>query len=111
MSVQTGAPLTATASVHAGNNGVSIARRGNIVAGQPIEFSGTCSNPKAICWVNPSAFTTASLLGAGEAPIGDIIGPNYYQWDMSLRKTFNFPFREGMPLMFQPAPFNIFNRP
>jgi len=61
MHFQTGAPLTATASVNAGNNGVSIARRGNIVAGQPIEFSGTCSNPKAICWVNPSAFTTASL--------------------------------------------------
>jgi Carboxypeptidase regulatory-like domain len=110
MHFQTGAPLTATASVNAGNNGVSIARRGNIVAGQSIDFSGTCSNPKAICWVNPRAFTTASFLGAGDTSIGDIIGPNYYQWDMSLRKTFNLPFREGMRLMFQADAFNSFNR-
>jgi hypothetical protein len=110
MHFQTGAPLTASASVNAGNNGVSIARRGNIVAGQSIAFSGTCSNPVAICWVNPNAFTTASSLGAGDAPIGDIIGPNYYQWDMSLRKTFNLHFREGMRLMFQADAFNTFNR-
>jgi Carboxypeptidase regulatory-like domain len=111
MHFQTGAPLTATASVNAGNNGVSIARRGNTVAGQSTQFSGTCANPKAICWFNPGAFLTASLLGAGDAPIGNLIGPNYYQWDMSLRKTFNLPFREGMRLMFQADAFNTFNRP
>lgn len=110
MHYQTGAPLTATATVNAGSNGVGIARRGNSVAGQPTQFSGTCANPKAICWFNPGAFTTASLLGAGNAPIGNIIGPNYYQWDMSLRKTFNLPFREGMRLMFQADAFNTFNR-
>jgi hypothetical protein len=110
MHFQTGAPLTASATVNAGSNGVGIARRGSTVAGQSMVFSGTCANPKAICWVNPSAFTTASLLGAGDAPIGNIIGPNYYQWDMSLRKTFNLPFREGMRLMFQADAFNTFNR-
>jgi hypothetical protein len=110
MHFQTGAPLTATATVNAGSNGVGIARRGSTVAGQSLEFSGTCANPKAICWVNPGAFSTASLLGAGDAPIGNIIGPNYYQWDMSLRKSFNLPFREGMRLMFQADAFNTFNR-
>ena len=107
---QTGFPLTATASQNVGSNGVGIARRGSIVAGQPIAFNGTCANSKAICWLNPSAFTQASVLGAGDAPVGDIIGPNYYQWDMSLRKTFNLPFREGMRLMFQADAFNTFNR-
>jgi hypothetical protein len=110
MHFQTGAPLTATATVNAGSNGVGIARRGSTVAGQSLEFSGTCANPKAICWVNPSAFTKASLLGAGDASIGNIIGPNYYQWDMSLRKSFNLPFREGMRVLFQADAFNIFNR-
>jgi len=110
MHFQTGAPLTATATVNAGSNGVGIARRGSTVAGQSLVFSGTCANTKAICWVNPNAFTSASLLGAGDAPIGNITGPNFYQWDMSLRKTFNLPFREGMRLLFQADAFNTFNR-
>jgi hypothetical protein len=107
---QTGSPLTATASVNAGANGVSIARRGSIVAGQSVGFSGTCSNPKAICWVNPNAFASETVLGAGDAPIGDIIGPNFYQWDLSLRKTFTLPWREGMRFQFQADAFNAFNR-
>ncbi len=110
MHFQTGAPLTATASQAAGLNGSNIARRANIVAGQPVEFSGTCSNPKAICWVNPGAFTQASVLGAGDTPIGNIMGPNFYQWDLSLRKTFNLPHKEGLKLQFQADAFNAFNR-
>jgi hypothetical protein len=114
MHYQTGAPLTATATQNLGSatvgNGVGIARRGSTVAGQSMVFTGTCSKSTVICWVNPNAFTTASFLGAGNAPIGNIIGPNFYQWDMSLRKTFNLPFREGMRLMFQADAFNTFNR-
>jgi hypothetical protein len=110
MHFQTGAPLTATATQVAGFNGPGIARRASIVAGQSIGFSGTCANPKAICWANPNAFTLASQLGAGNAPIGNIIGPNFYQWDLSLRKTFNLPFREGLRLQFQADAFNAFNR-
>ena len=52
----------------------------------------------------------ASQLGAGDAPIADIIGPNYYQWDLSVRKTFNLPHKEGMRLQFQVDAFNTFNR-
>jgi hypothetical protein len=110
MHYQSGAPLTATSSVAIGNNGSNLGRRANIVAGQPIRFSGTCSNPLAICWVNPAAFVPASALGAGDAPIGNIIGPNFYQWDLSVRKTFTLPFREGLRLQFQADAFNAFNR-
>jgi hypothetical protein len=109
MHYQSGAPLTATASQAVGLNGSNVARRGSIVAGQSIGFSGKCPNP-AICWVNPNAFAIGSPIGAGDAPIGDIIGPNFYQWDLSLRKTFNLPFREGMRLQFQADAFNAFNR-
>ena len=105
---QTGAPLTATASQAAGFNGSNITRRANIVAGQSVGFSGTCANATAKCWVNPNAFALESSLGAGQAPIGNIVGPNFYQWDLSLRKTFNL--REGMRLLFQADAFNAFNR-
>jgi hypothetical protein len=107
---QSGAPLTATASQALGLNGANVARRANIVSGQSLAFTGTCANPHAICWVNPNAFSLESTLGAGDAPINDIIGPNFYQWDLSLRKTFTLPWREGMRLQFQADAFNAFNR-
>jgi len=58
---------------------VLITRRASVVPGQSIAFSGTCSNPKALCWVNPNVFALENSLGAGDTPIGDIVGPNYYQ--------------------------------
>jgi hypothetical protein len=110
MHFQTGSPLTATGSANVGANGVGIPRRASIVPGQSVAFHGTCANTKAICWLNPAAFSLESTLGAGDAPIGNMLGPNYYQWDLSLRKTFSLPFREGMSLMFQADAFNAFNR-
>ena len=109
MHYQTGAPLTATATQAIGATGVTAAGRANFVPGQSVLFSGTCANSKAICWANPSAFSQESALGAGDAPIGNITGPDYYQWDMSLRKAFGLPFREGMRLQFQADAFNVFN--
>jgi Carboxypeptidase regulatory-like domain len=109
MHYQSGAPLTATGSQAIGLNGSNVSRRATIVPGQPINFSGTCSTPRVICWVNPNAFVLGSVLGAGDAPIGNIIGPNFYQWDLSARKTFSLP-REGMKLQFQADAFNAFNR-
>jgi hypothetical protein len=110
MHYQSGAPLTATATQGVGLSGMNVGRRADFVAGQSVAFSGTCANPKAICWVNPAAFTLEPFLGAGDTPIGNIIGPNYYQWDLSLRKAFRLPFREGMRLQFQADAFNAFNR-
>jgi len=89
--------------------GITIGRRANIVAGQPIGFSGTCANLHAVCWVNPAAFASESALGAGDAPISNIIGPAFYQWDLALRKVFNLP-REGMNLQFRVDAFNAFNQ-
>jgi hypothetical protein len=110
MHYQTGAPLTATASQSLGATGIAaFGRRANFVPGQVALFSGTCANPKAICWANPNAFASESVLGAGNAPIGNIIGPDFYQWDMSLRKAFPLSFREGMRLQFQADAFNVFN--
>jgi hypothetical protein len=107
---QSGAPLTATGTVNEGLTGISIGRRAQIVPGQALRFSGTCSNTKAICWFNPNAFAPASTLGAGDAPINDLIGPNFYTWDLTARKTVVLPWREGMSIQIEGDAFNAFNR-
>lgn len=109
---QSGSPFTATDTIALGasTTGITINRRANFVAGQPIRSSGTCSNANAICWVNPNAFSPESPLGAGDAPPSNIIGPSFYQWDLSLRKLFQLRHREGMALQFQADAFNAFNQ-
>jgi hypothetical protein len=110
MHYQSGSPLTAMDTVNVGNSGVSVSRRAQIVPGQPLGFSGTCSNPKALCWFNPNAFVAESTLGAGDGPVNDLIGPSYYGWDLSARKTFILPWREGMSVEIQGDAFNAFNQ-
>ena len=111
MHYQSGSPFTATDTfaIGAANVGITFARRANGVAGQPVSFSGTCPNAHAICWVNPAAFAPESALGAGDAAVNNIIGPSFYQWDLSLRKQFNLP-REGMGLQFRVDAYNAFNQ-
>ncbi len=107
---QSGAPLTASGTVNLGLTGMSIGRRANIVPGQPLRFtSGTCPALK-LCWLNPAAFALPSQLGAGDAPLGDLIGPNFYSWDMTARKRFVLPWREGMSFEIEGDAFNAFNR-
>ena len=109
--------------------GTTFTNRANIVSGQAIVDSvaqggaafgsGTCPASK-ICYINPAAFGTTegvsgsttsgsiSATGVGSAPLGDIFGPGYYGWDLSLRKS--FPIRESMNVTFQWDAFNAFNR-
>ncbi|MGO9591042.1 MAG: carboxypeptidase regulatory-like domain-containing protein [Candidatus Acidiferrales bacterium] len=110
MHFQSGAPLTATDSVNIGNSGVSAARRANMVPGATLSFTGACSNSKAICWFNPNAFGPASELSAGDTPVNNLIGPHFYQWDLSLRKTFALPWREGLSIQLQGDAYNAFNQ-
>jgi len=112
MHYQSGSPFTATNTVAVGgatNSGITIGRRANFVPGQPVGFTGTCANFHAKCWVNPAAFVSESALGAGDAPTNNIIGPSFYQWDLSLRKVFNL-YRERASLQFRADAFNAFNQ-
>ncbi|HET9409896.1 MAG TPA: TonB-dependent receptor [Candidatus Sulfotelmatobacter sp.] len=110
MHFQSGTPFTATDTIAVGQNnaGINIGRRANIVAGQSIYFSGPCTNAHAVCWVNPNAFAAESPFAAGNAPTSDIIGPTFYQWDMSIGKEIGLP-REGMSLQIRADAFNVFN--
>jgi hypothetical protein len=66
-------------------------------------------NPTPTQWFNTAAFAAASTTSLGTAGVGSIIGPGWYTWDLSLRKSFKLP-REGMTLAFQADAFNAFNR-
>ena len=109
--VQSGQPLTVTSTQSVGPSGSGVAtftRRANIVAGVPLYSGFTCPAGKK-CWINPAAFAAAPINGAGNAPVGGVIGPMYYDWDFSLRKSFKLPW-ESMSLAFQADAFNAFNR-
>jgi hypothetical protein len=109
---QSGAPLTITATTAVGTGLTAYGRRASMVLGHPLNdlprVGGACPAHR-VCWFDAAAFTLAPTTSAGDAPIGNIIGPNYYVWDLSLRKTFRLP-REGMSLMFQADAFNALNR-
>ncbi len=108
---QSGAPLTVSGTQTigpAGSGVTSFTRRANIVPGVSLYSGFTCPTGK-VCWFNPAAFAQEPNNAAGTAPVGGIIGPGYYGWDLSLRKHFKLP-REGMSLTFQADAFNVFNR-
>jgi len=101
---QSGQLLTVSGlqTIGAAGNGVSsFSRRASLGAGSAFPAGKTC-------WFDPSAYLLAPNSGAGNAPVGNIIGPRYNNWDVSLRKTFKLPV-ESMSFMFQADAFNIFN--
>jgi len=109
--VQSGQSLTVSGTqiIGASGNGVtSFQRRANVVPGVPL-YSGFTCPPGKKCWFNPAAFAQEPSTAAGNAPTGDILGPAYYDWDISLRKNFRLP-RESTSLSFQVDAFNVFNR-
>jgi hypothetical protein len=59
-------------------------------------------------WFNTAAFAAAPEDRRGNAPIGLIEGPHWYQWDLSGRKNFNLPGRAT--IQFRADVFNVFNR-
>jgi hypothetical protein len=112
---QTGSPSTVTDNVpigdfHAKGGFGPAARRASIVPGQPIYNAPGCVAALANCWVNAAAFRPETQLGAGDAPIGDIIGPAFYQWDITVQKTFILPWRDGMNFQIRADGINVFNQ-
>jgi len=59
-------------------------------------------------WFNTDAFAAAPEGRRGNAAIGTIEGPHWYQWDLSGRKRFRLPGRVN--LEFRADVFNVFNR-
>ena len=59
-------------------------------------------------WFNTAAFAAAPEGRRGNAAIGTIEGPHWYQWDLSARKNFGLPGRAT--IQFRADVFNVFNR-
>jgi hypothetical protein len=103
---QSGGPLTVTGAqiigATASGNTQQFTRRAYLGAGAP------CAAGK-VCYFDTTAYIVPSATaGAGNAPAGNIIGPGYADWDMSLRKRFKLP-GEGMSLAIQADAFNVLN--
>jgi len=59
-------------------------------------------------WFNTEVFATAPDIRRGNATVGQIEGPHFYRWDLSLRKRFALPRRSNVEL--RADAFNAFNR-
>ena len=59
-------------------------------------------------WFNTAAFTVPDEGARGTATVGQILGPSFYQWDLSFRKNFRFGGRYQATPIFDV--FNLFNR-
>jgi hypothetical protein len=104
---QSGQNLTANGSAVLGSGGNGrggVTRRADFLGG-PVQLG----NPTPQQWFNIAAFQLEPATREGNAPVGNILGPGIYTWDLSLRKRFKLP-REGMNLMLQMDAFNAFNR-
>ena len=59
-------------------------------------------------WFNTDAFAVPDEGARGTATVGQILGPSFYQWDLSFRKNFRFGGRYQATPIFDV--FNLFNR-
>jgi hypothetical protein len=84
--------------------------------------SGTYQRPNRTCdgnipnsqrtvyrFFDTSCFVAPPIYTYGNAGRNILIGPNMYNWDASLQRT--FPVREGMRFEFRAEYFNLFNTP
>jgi hypothetical protein len=101
---QSGQYLTETASVGIGGF-AGYTRRGNLSTTPSTHAA--CPAGK-ICYFDPGAYAVAPPNAAGNAPVGNIIGPGYIATDTSVRK--NFGLWRGANFMFQADAFNVFNK-
>jgi hypothetical protein len=78
-------------------------RRANYVGGEI-----RIDDRNELRWFNTDAFTNPAEDARGTATVGQILGPSFYQWDLSFRKNFRFGGRYQATPIFDV--FNLFNR-
>jgi len=94
---QSGQYLTATGNTSTGT------RRADYIGGDISIDDRTAQQ-----WFNTSAFATAPDIRRGNATVGQVQGPHFYRWDLSLRKKFTIV--QAKTLEFRLDAFNAFNR-
>jgi hypothetical protein len=98
---QSGAPITVL-----GNTSIG-ARRADYVGGDM--YASDLINPTTgvVQWINPAAFAPAPEGRNGNSTRGQVTGPSYYLWDISLKKQFRL--HGDVMLQIQADFFNAFN--
>jgi hypothetical protein len=105
-SFQTGSPFNITTGRDASLTGV-LRDRPNLI-GDPL-LSGSRSKAAEIAaWFNPSAFASNLPGQYGNLGRNVLIGPGFYNWDLSIFKVFGFA-AEKQSLEFRFDAFNILN--
>jgi hypothetical protein len=99
---QTGAPLTITANTAIG------VRRADYVGGNIYLDERINPTNGAVQWINPAAFAAPPDGRLGNATRGQVRGPSYYVWDVSLRKQFTLG--GDLQLQVQADFFNTWNQ-
>ncbi len=94
---QSGQYLTVTGNTSTGT------RRADYVGGE-IDLDDRGADK----WFNTTAFATAPDTRRGNATVGQVEGPHFYRWDLSLRKRFSLPRNSNIEL--RADAFNAFNR-
>jgi hypothetical protein len=100
---QTGAPVTVLGNTAVGNNRRADYTGADVYADERI-------NPAtgAVQWINPAAFTNAPENRRGTSERGQVRGPEYYVWDISVRKEFRLA--GDVRMQIQADFFNAWNR-
>jgi hypothetical protein len=83
-----------------------ISGRADIVPGVNPYMRNHAHSPTAT-WLNPAAFVSPVPGAWGDSPRNGYFGPGYWNWDMSLLKT--FVIREHQGLLFRADFLNAFN--
>jgi hypothetical protein len=130
--VQDGTPVTVTdsrgGSVYGFGSGSSETSTAEFCSGGSANNAASSGSVKqrlggtngGVGWFNPTAFGSSCktpILGSdgiatgyGNSPIGVILGPGQFNWDMSLTKTTVVGgINEGATLQFRSESFNTFN--
>jgi hypothetical protein len=111
VSYQTGFWFSAVSGVDNSLTGIK-QDRANLVAGQSPSV-GTCPDGSSAgsigCWFNTTAFATNSPGTFGSVSRNTLVGPNFFNMDMGLGRTFQI--REGQSLLLRGEAFNILNHP
>jgi hypothetical protein len=102
---ETGTPLSPTVS----DSGKQLGLGGGNTTSRT-DVTGPISMPKTVDqWFDPSVFVQPAPLQFGNASRGSLVSPGLNNWNISLFKSFAFPFREGARLEFRGETFNTFN--
>ena len=102
-----GAPLSVLAGLDQALNGMQSSERANQVL--PNTSGGTACGTSAPCvsWLNPAAFAQPALGTYGNIGALNVLGPNFWQFDMAL--TRQFAIHEGHHIELRGEAFNILN--